>query len=212
MELLLTIAAARRAGANNVTAVIPYFGYKYNRRGLPISTTYSSRFLWSAASDLAKMLQTVGVDNVISVDLQRPGQGHEACFFDLNIPVETISTSEVFAEYFRDNIDPPLQKVVILSANTLAVKKARKFQKKLKAATGLEDVDYAVFLRDDNDWMHRKDRGFPVPSSNELLGDVAGADVIIIDDIVGMLKSFIILLYLYELSSIYFCIISNYYT
>ena len=94
MELLLTVAAARRAGANTVTTVIPYFGYKYHRRylniilvlkerdsvlivsleliltlslqstllfsdphylfslnyrGLPISTTYSSRFLWNSA-------------------------------------------------------------------------------------------------------------------------------------------------------------------
>lgn len=32
MELLLTVAAARRAGANTVTTVIPYFGYKYHRR------------------------------------------------------------------------------------------------------------------------------------------------------------------------------------
>jgi ribose-phosphate pyrophosphokinase len=147
MELLLTVAAARRAGANTVTAVIPYFGYKYHRRGLPISTTYSSRFLWSAAADLAKMLQCVGVDSVVSVDLQRPGQGHEACFFDSNIPVETISTSQAFAEYFKNNIEPPLKKVVIVSANTECVKKARKFQRKLKEVTGLEDVEYAVFMR-----------------------------------------------------------------
>ena len=60
-----------------MTAVIPYFGYKYHKRGLPISTSYQSRFLWSASFDVAKMLQAVGVDSVISVDLQRPGQGHE---------------------------------------------------------------------------------------------------------------------------------------
>lgn len=55
IELLLTIAAAKRSGASTVTAVIPYFGYKLNRRGLPISTTHHSRFLWSAAADISKM-------------------------------------------------------------------------------------------------------------------------------------------------------------
>lgn len=62
--------------------------------------------------DLAKMLQSVGVDNVLSVDLQRPGQGHEACFFDCAIPVETVSTNSAFAEYFKNNIHPPLKKVI----------------------------------------------------------------------------------------------------
>ena len=175
MELLLTVAAARRAGAHNVTTVIPYFGYKYHRRGMPISTTYSSRFLWSAASDLAKMLQTVGVDNVVSVDLQRPGQGHEATFFPETIPVETINTSDIFADYFTHQIDPPLAKVVVVSANSQCVKKARKFQRKLKQASGLDEVDYAVFIGD----------ATQKPSPHDLLGDVSGADVIIIDDIVG---------------------------
>lgn len=81
LEMLLTITAARRSGATTVTVVVPYFGYKHNRRGLPISTTYHSRFLWSAAGDFAKMLEVVGADKVISVDLQRSGEGdvpHEA--------------------------------------------------------------------------------------------------------------------------------------
>lgn len=186
MELLLTVAAARRAGANKVTAVIPYFGYKYHRRGLPISTTYSSRFLWSAAADLAKMLSTVGVDSVISVDLQRPGQGHEACFFDSNVPVETISTVQAFADYFKTNIDPPLKKVVVVSANTECVKKARRFQRKLKETTGLDDVEYAVFMRDDSYWaqMGVGAKASTAPNQSQLLGEVRGADVIIIDDIV----------------------------
>lgn len=45
VELLLSIAAAKRSGAHTVTAVVPYFGYKLNRRELPISTTHNSRFL-----------------------------------------------------------------------------------------------------------------------------------------------------------------------
>jgi hypothetical protein len=67
MELLLTVTAARRSGANRIIAVVPYFAYKYHRRGLPISSLSHSRFLWSASNDLAKMLQTVGVDGVLGV-------------------------------------------------------------------------------------------------------------------------------------------------
>lgn len=74
IELLLSIAAAKRSGANTVTAVIPYFGYKLNRRALPNSTTHHSTFLGNTANDLAKMLHICGVDKVIAVDLQRPGE------------------------------------------------------------------------------------------------------------------------------------------
>jgi len=95
MELLLTISCARRSGAKFITAVIPYFGYKHRRRGFAMSTTNQSRFLTSNASDFAKMLQTVGVDRVIAVDLQRPGQGHEACFFDTTIPLESVMTTKI---------------------------------------------------------------------------------------------------------------------
>jgi ribose-phosphate pyrophosphokinase len=184
MELLLTVTAARRAGASTVTTVIPYFGYKYHRRGLPISTTYHSRFLWSAAGDLAKMLHAVGVDGVISVDLQRPGQGHEACFFDSSIPVETVSANDVFVDYFKTKVNPPLKKVVVVSANTECVKKARKFQRKLKNVLGIDEVDYAVFMREGG---AQYESTTAVTRGSELLGDVQGADVIIIDDIVGKL-------------------------
>lgn len=180
MELILTITAIRRADAASVTAVIPYFGYKFHRRGLPISTALHSRFLWSAAGDFAKMLQTAGVDNIISVDLQRPGQGHEACLFDSQIPVETISANDNFVKYFADhcNLQSP---VVVVSPNTECIKKARKFQKKLKASTGIEDVGYAAFIHSNPCSGNKVSLK---AESSEFLGDVNGADVVIVDDMV----------------------------
>lgn len=99
MELLLTISALRRSGANNITAVIPYFGYKFHRnRGLPITTPHQSRFMWNSAADIAKMLRVCGVDKIISIDLQRAGQNHEACFFENVVPVETVDSTNIFVE------------------------------------------------------------------------------------------------------------------
>jgi ribose-phosphate pyrophosphokinase len=178
MELLLSIAAAKRSGATSVTAVIPYFGYRLNRRGLPISTTHHSRFLWNAAGDLAKMLLVVGADKVISVDLQRPGQGHEACFFKTQLPAETISTNDMFVSYFQNHLDGSVP-VAVVSPNTEFVKKAKKFQRKLKSSRDDLIVDYAAFLRSDSDTSFMKG------ASLELQGDVKGKDVILIEDYIG---------------------------
>lgn len=190
MELLLSIAAAKRSGATSVTAVIPYFGYRLNRRGLPISTTHHSRFLWNAAGDLAKMLLVVGADKVISVDLQRPGQGHEACFFKTQLPAETISTNDMFVSYFQNHLDGNVP-VAVVSPNTEFVKKAKKFQRKLKSSRGDLVVDYAAFLRSDSDTSFMKG------ASLELQGDVKGKDVILIEDYIGKLQ---LLLSLYTLA------------
>lgn len=120
--------------------MIPYFGYKYHRRGLPISTAYQSRFLWSAALDFAKMLQAVGVDSVVSVDLQRPGQGHEvrhththrcgavcaaskniqASLFDSSVPAETWSSNDALIDYVVANLDLG-NRLVVVSANRSAL-------------------------------------------------------------------------------------------
>ncbi len=133
MELLLTVSCARRAGARRIVAVIPYFGYKHHRRGSSISTKHQSRFLSSGAMDFARMLTEMGVDRVISVDLQRPGQGHEACFFDNQVPLETIFTTDLFVDYFINKSGKKLNEpITIVTPNAECVKKARVFQRNLQ--------------------------------------------------------------------------------
>ena len=177
MELMLLVSAAKRAGANRVTAVIPYFGYKYHRRGLPISTVHHSRFLWSASADFAEMLRAVGVDNIIAVDLQRPGQGHEACFFDSNTPIETISSEDLMVDYFATQVKLD-EHVVIVAPNADCVKKAVKFKRKLQEVTMIENIDHAMFLAaPENTNVASK------PAAAEFVGSVMGADVIIVDEI-----------------------------
>jgi ribose-phosphate pyrophosphokinase len=179
MEILLMISCAKRAGADRITAVIPYFGYKYHKRGHAISTKHSSRFLWSVSADFAKMLEVMGVDRVISVDLQRPGEGQETCFFSNKIPVESVSSVELMADYVAANI--PLGKnVVIVASNSDCIKKARKFQQGLKSKVDtIESIGLAAFLHSYGAEKHHN-------STASLLGhsDVRGADVIILDEVV----------------------------
>jgi hypothetical protein len=144
MELLLCVSCAKRSGAHRVVAVIPYFGYKHHRRGSSLSTKNHSRFLTSGATDFAKMLQTMGVDRVIAVDLQRPGQGHEACFFDNSVPTESVISANYLVEYFIKNV--PLQgPIVVVAPNSESVKRARNFQLGLQEYFG-QDVKMAAFM------------------------------------------------------------------
>lgn len=155
LELLLTISAVRRASVKRITVVIPYFGYKHHRRGSSISSLHHSRFLSSFAVDFAKMISVMGADRVISVDLQRPGQGGEACFFDNNIPLETIITTDMMINFCIQKFElmhpnsksgsPP--GLVVVAPNAECVVKARKFQLSFAKHFGT-DVKLAVFSHD----------------------------------------------------------------
>jgi hypothetical protein len=131
MELLLTISTVKRAGCKSVTAVIPYFPFKHYRRGMPKSKKLHTKFLVSGPTDFGKMLEAMGVDRVISVNLQRPGQGQEACFMDNSIPLEDVSTTHMTTAYFQDNVklEGP---IVLMSPNDECLKKAVKFETDFK--------------------------------------------------------------------------------
>ena len=178
MELLLTVSCVRRSSARRVIAVVPYFGYKHHRRGAPISTKHNSRFLFSSSMAFAKMLQEMGVDRVIAVDLQRPGQGSEACFFDNNVPLETMMSTDIMSDYLRQHED--LQDpIVVVTPNSECVKKARNVQLRLQEQAGEEVKLLAFFPIESAD-------GYQDPTKLELLGKASlkGADIVIVDDMV----------------------------
>ncbi len=160
MELLLMIDAAKRASAYKVIAVIPYFGWaRQDRKDKPRVSI--------GAKLVANILQVAGADRVIVVDLHAEQiQG----FFD--IPVDHLYGSNVLAPYV-EHLE--LDNLIIASPDVGGSKRAANFCKKIHLHTGRE-VPMVICYK------YR-------PGANQIgeirvLGDVAGKDVVFIDDIV----------------------------
>ena len=182
VELLLTISAVRRSGAKCITAVVPYFGYKHHRRGVPVSTIHNSRFLSSNAKDFAKMMTHMGVDRVISVDLQRAGQGGEACFFNNDVPLETFMAAGTMIDLVATELEKDKDtRIVVVAPNSECVAKARKFQ------FALQDKGFTASL---STYFHPgSSDGSSDPSLLESVGvkqhdGFKNSNVVIVDDMV----------------------------
>src|SRR5213596_837090 len=126
MELFIWVDTLKRASAQRVTAVIPYFGYARQDRKdegrVPIT-----------AKLVANLLEKAGADRVVSVDLHAAQiQG----FFD--IPVDHLHAGPVIQTYVRNFRIPP-QDFVVLSPDEGSVKKALIYQKKLGGAIAIVD-------------------------------------------------------------------------
>ena len=141
IELLLMIDAAKRASANRVTAVIPYFGYaRQERKDQPRVSI--------AAKLMANMLTTAGVDRVLTMDLHASQiQG----FFD--VPVDHLYGSAVFIEHFRAmNLDD----LVVVAPDVGGIKMARAYAKRLNADLALIDKRASETKRCRGDAHHRR--------------------------------------------------------
>jgi len=155
MELFLMLDSAKRASAQQITVIIPYFGYarqdRKDKPRVPIS-----------AKLMADLLTTAGATRVVSIDLHADQiQG----FF--NIPVDHLSSSHIFIPYIRNNFN--IENVVMASPDAGGGKRASR---------------YANALNTDLVIAH-KERSKPgVISKMKLIGDVKDMDVFIVDDII----------------------------
>lgn len=158
MELLLMIDAARRASAYKVIAVIPYFGWaRQDRKDKPRVSI--------GAKLVANMLQSAGADRVISVDLHADQiQG----FFD--IPVDHIYGANTLASYVHSL---NLKDLIVASPDVGGTKRASAFAKKMRDLTG-QEVPMVICYK------HRAVAN--QVDEIRVLGDVAGKDVVIVDD------------------------------
>jgi ribose-phosphate pyrophosphokinase len=167
IELLLMISATRKAAAKRVIAVIPYYGFaKQDRKDGPSVQV--------SAADIATLLETVGVDRMIALDLH---SGQVQGFFNPRVPVDNINLNMLLMDYILKNKElfDDLNNIVVVSPKANAVTRAKKFQHAL-LAKGYERAGLAMVIKQRNksSQILRMD----------LVGTVEGRDCIIIDDII----------------------------
>ena len=155
MEVMLMTDALRRASASRITAAIPYFGYaRQDRRVRSARVPISAKVI-------ANMLQSVGVDRLLTMDLHSDQiQG----FFD--IPVDNIYAAPIIlADVWKHDYPNPM----VVSPDVGGVVRARAFAKEL-------DTDLAII-----------DKRRPKANVSEvmnIIGDVSGRTCLIMDDMV----------------------------
>ena len=156
VELLVMMDALKRASANRITVVIPYYGYaRQDRKDRP-RVAITSKLV-------ADLLTAAGANRALLVDLHAAQiQG----FF--NIPVDHLFASPVLVGYFRELNLPNL---TVVSPDAGGVERARFFAKKLNDSTPLAIVD-----------KRRTDKN--VTEVMNVIGDVRGRTCVLVDDII----------------------------
>lgn len=162
MELLIMIDALKRASADRITAVLPYFGYaRQDRKDQPrVPIT---------AKLVANLLTTAGADRVLTIDLHA---GQIQGFFD--IPLDHLFAIKIFTGYIKKI---KLNKeFVVVSPDVGGIKTARAYAKSFKC--GLAIVDKRRISDKDAEVMH-------------IMGDVKGKHVVVVDDMVATAGSLV---------------------
>ena len=154
MELLLMIDAAKRASADRITAVLPYYGYARQDRKDKPRVPISARLV-------AAVLETAGADRVLTLDLHAAQiQG----FFD--IPVDHLFASPVMIEYFKRN---PTAGITVVSPDAGGVERARAFAKRLNCPLAIID-------------KRREEAN--IAEVMNVVGEVKGRHCLLVDDLI----------------------------
>ncbi len=154
MELLIMTDALKRSSAKSITAVVPYYGYARQDRKAAPRVPITAKLV-------ANLMETAGITRMVTVDLHASQiQG----FFD--IPVDNLYGAILFMDYIKSkNFANP----VIASPDIGGVARARYFAKKL-------GLDMIIVDK-------RREKANESEVMN-IIGDVAGKDVILIDDMI----------------------------
>ena len=163
MELLILIDAAKRASADRVTAVLPYYGYarqdRKDRPRVPIS-----------AKLVANLLETAGADRILTMDLH---SGQIQGFFD--IPFDHLYSINVLCPYFLRKKNKN-RNLVVVSPDVGGIKMARAYAKRLDCQLAIVDK--------------RRESDSKTQVMN-IIGSVNDCDVVIVDDMVSTASSLV---------------------
>ncbi len=154
MELLVMIDALRRASAEHITAVIPYYGYARQDRKVAPRTPITAKLV-------ADLIATAGATRVLSIDMHA---GQIQGFF--NVPFDHLYAMPVLLDHMRQNFG---KEAVIVSPDAGGVERARAYGKRLNCGIGM--IDKRRPQPNEAKVMH-------------VLGDVEGRDVILLDDMI----------------------------
>jgi ribose-phosphate pyrophosphokinase len=154
MELLLMMDALKRASAERITAVLPYYGYARQDRKDKPRVPISARLV-------AALLETAGASRLLALDLHAAQiQG----FFD--IPVDHLFAMPVLIEYFKSLNIPD---ITVVSPDAGGVERARAFAKRLSSPLAIID-------------KRREEAN--VAEVMNVVGDVAGRHCLLVDDLI----------------------------
>ena len=155
MELLITVDAFRRASASRITAVIPYYGYGRQDRKVQPRAPITAKLV-------ANLITTAGIDRILVIDLHA---GQIQGFFD--IPVDNLfAAPPVLVKYF---LTKKIENVTIVSPDSGGVERARAIAKRMNATLAIID---------------KRRPEVNVAEVMNVIGDVKGRNVVILDDMI----------------------------
>ena len=161
MELMVMADALKRASARHITAVVPYYGYARQDRKTRGREPITAKLV-------ANLMQTAGITRLVTVDLHA---GQIQGFFD--VPVDHLFGASILAKYINEK---NMEDVIVVSPDLGGVTRARDLADRIGAPIAIIE----------------KERPEPgVAKVMNLIGDAAGKNCIIIDDIVDTAGSLV---------------------
>ena len=161
MELMVIADALKRASARHITAVVPYYGYARQDRKTRGREPITAKLV-------ANLMQTAGITRLVTIDLHA---GQIQGFFD--VPVDHLFGASILAKYINEK---NMEDIIVVSPDLGGVTRARDLADRIGAPIAIIE-------------KKRPEPG--VAKVMNLIGDVAGKNCIIIDDIVDTAGSLV---------------------
>ena len=161
MELMVMADALKRASARHITAVVPYYGYARQDRKTRGREPITAKLV-------ANLMQTAGITRLVTIDLHA---GQIQGFF--YVPVDHLFGASILAKYINEK---NMEDVIVVSPDLGGVTRARDLADRIGAPIAIIE-------------KKRPEPG--VAKVMNLIGDVAGKNCIIIDDIVDTAGSLV---------------------